>query len=90
MLKRTINSMAYVTIVAVGLAGLFKLSAWAVVGGSASLALLSVLADTRTNIQSAHTLQTDAIQVGASSLNAAFVASAAFALGYASGWLWGV
>ena len=91
MSPRSINVIAFLTILAVCLAGALHVSYWAVVAGACILALLSITNRERAvSLASKGTVGGSAILLASSTMNAAAIASAALIMGRGIGWVWGV
>jgi hypothetical protein len=91
-MARIRGTCGFAAILAASLAGAFHLSAWVICAAAATLVLISV-----TQHQGHYGRYAGEGNVGAQSMlligstfNAAVAATAAFVLGYAIGWLWGI
>lgn len=82
--------LAYLIILSIAVAGMMQAHWWSAVAGGCLLALLTLME--RGNMAaSPSSLQGDVSTAGAFALgNAAAAATAAFAVGRASAWLWGL
>ena len=92
MFKRPADILAFLTILFVCAAGALKLSWWAAVIGACSLILISLNNHwgRRSEVRARTRAISDPTQLAASSLNAATVASASFAFGHLTAWMWGI
>jgi hypothetical protein len=86
MIDRKADSIAFIVILAVCLAGAFKAPWWAVMAGASVLVLLSLGQSWRA--KTAHV--PDTVQLAASSLNGAAIAASAFVSGHGLAWVWGI
>ena len=91
MPSRAIDTLALMTILAIGFAGALRVSWWAAVLGCCLLVLVSLggrwldRPNYRTSVHSV----SDPIQVAASAVNGAATASAAYMVGLCAAWIWG-
>ena len=91
MVTRAHSTLVYATLFFVSLAGLAKTSWWLACAGSAILVILSVVGrDLAAGRMLVSNRGSDAVISIASILNGSAIASAAYLLGRAAGWLWGI
>ena len=82
--------LAYLIILSTTVAGMAQATAWAVVAGASALALLSIVERRSTKTAPTDLHAEEPFASFALLFNGAAAASAAFLLGRATAWLWGV
>ena len=92
MFKRSSDLLAFLAILFVCTAGALKTSWWAAAIGACVLVLISLNNHWGRHgaIRVRARAVSDPIQLAASALNAATIASASFAFGHLTAWVWGI
>jgi hypothetical protein len=92
MSNRPSDALAFLTILAVCLAGALHQPWWAALAGAGALVIISLLKAWNGSAQRVATARKvrDPIQFAASSLNGTAIAGAAFGFGQFTTWAWGI
>lgn len=91
-IKRAQSALAYVTLLATCVAGIFHAPWWAACAGACLLALISLIGPRAASIsqmQGSGAIS-EPVLILSSVLNASAVASAAFVFGHVARWCWGL
>jgi uncharacterized protein (DUF58 family) len=91
MPTRAVDTLALMTILAIGFAGALRISWWVAAVGFCLLVLVSLSSRWlgRPHYRASERSVSDPVQVAASAVNGAATASAAYMVGLSAAWIWG-